>query len=730
MEILKDKHNVIITIDHPLFRKSENEIEDTIISFFENLINNNTFIFNNNLIIHYFYKSNKYLIPSNIITLENKIINILNNKIRGIRNNFRKLNKVNNLKIIYVINFIKQYRKILSNIETIMMNIRDKTKLMYDHKKKWGTSKIVEKGIYNLYNNLLTDFCILNTLEKAIKANDNVYEYINFLKVFDNYGCTYVTIVEKIDNILVDMIPKNIYNGTSYDMKLILDFRDTFQYYKHIKYKYNYIINDKKLNISFEFEQLLEKLLAQLNNINKTLSIDNFIKFLITYKYELNSVDYNVSKCKNTNNYLQKILCENFHKITKYSPKSIENFINYGNTILSVTDNFGYKYKKNKNQTSQYLNSIISCIGNSYIEKDNLLDTVKFVTKSISNNILNNNMVNCMFSYLYISTLVSKNDTFKLFIKYLEKNLIMRIVYHNSKITNELLNYDMMESYIDFSDLFEYRNILSDYSKSQDNKTPNNMSMLVITPDIWKINTTAGYLEYGEIETGPASDKVFQKSFSRHINPLIENYYDNNKDKFLLLHLHLGSVDITFKANNQDTKIRMLPIQMLFFELFDSLGCGVLDDETIKYAFSRYLKYYKNSEIILNNIINSFINKHIIVKDIHNNYYVNKNYNNDNNLDLIKEYNKLANMEVEVDMVITKELAHSKETILSSVINHLLKANESVKDADLDTLFRSSKDKLKSININRDLFDSTIQKMIEKDYIEKCSKTNVCKLCY
>ena len=55
-------------------------------------------------------------------------------------------------------------------------------------------------------------------------------------------------------------------------------------------------------------------------------------------------------------------------------------------------------------------------------------------------------------------------------------------------------------------------------------------------------------------------DKVFQKSFSRHINPLIENYMDNNKDKFLLLHLHLGSVDITFKANNQDTKIRMLSL--------------------------------------------------------------------------------------------------------------------------------------------------------------------------
>ena len=158
----------------------------------------------------------------------------------------------------------------------------------------------------------------------------------------------------------------------------------------------------------------------------------------------------------------------------------------------------------------------------------------------------------------------------------------------------------------------------------------------------------------------------------------------------------------------------MLPIQMFLFEIINKHT----DKQVIK---ANFLMHYKMDTVMFNNVIASFLGSKIIkilpTASEHLQFKINVDYEGSDNVDLIYYYNKYANTEVIIDKKIQNELVHKKETIISSVVNHFLKLEDSKTKIDLKILFEKSKDNIKLFELDDKLFNTTINMMIQKDLI-------------
>ena len=697
MEILNDKHRILMTVDHKIFNNEAQLNKELIISFFENLINSNQYSINPNIIHHYFYelkKNNNF----NHTEIENTIINIINLKIRESRNNFRKINKSNNMKIIYVVNFIKLFHRILKNVDTLMNN-NVKT-----NEKPWGTSKIIENSMFNLFNNLIVDEVIMYTLKKAVRTFDNIYEYVNFIKIICCYNNDFLVIKNKIEEGLLDNLTStnesNTYLNNLYidkNIVLVLKFRDSLIFYREIKKKYNYVIYDKKYNISNDYTSILSYIVDIFSSIFKSFKLNDLIMFIKTYGKEINGLFKNISNKSNI--YLKMFDLESIIFDRLSSITSTFDLIEYGNTIYTIIDD---KLKVN------FRNIIKNFINNKYkmfINDSNKFEVMVNFTKDISNKILDNNFKDCLFTMLFTNFYGDHiSDLNEIFIKHMEKELIYRIIYHNTKLPIELIVYNYMSKYYSLSSLFNYRQILYDFEKSSN-------QMITVTPEIWGINISAGYYDYKNTNTST--------NFNNFIKPLCDNFENNNRNKQLFIHGHLGIVDMNFKSNFQTTNILLLPIQMFFLDLFEknTVVCGQ--------DFLDKLKPYNNPRKIYSDIIQVFLNNHLIIPKPNNFYKINMDYDEQDYLNLVTEYNNFSNVDVVVNNIIKEQLAFSNEIVTSTVVNKILKSQK----LDYEDLYSRTKDNIKVFDLNETTFKKVIDEMITKDYIVR-ENDNYLKVVY
>lgn len=698
MAMLSDKHRVLITIDHTLVKNREDN-EQEIICFFENLIISNRYIFNPTLVYQYFYNLKKDFSYNQIKKLQFSINNFISANIKQTRNNFRRLHKSRQLKISYIINYIKSFQKTLKTVDSII-NVNSKDNIL-----KWGTSDIVKKGIYNIYNSLLVDNVILEVINISIQEYENIYQFIKYIKIMSCYNCSYSIFVDKIEESVQQKI-NDIMDNTKYlhlskidtKSKIIFKFRDYYDLYKNLKSKYNYVLYDKFLNINLEFESCVLTLCDYIYEIINKLELPDLIYFINIYHSEIR----HISKIAESNNF-KNIDDLFFDKMNDMN--TFEDLINYGNTLHNLVNNKVHMKLKTI--------SVNVCISKKLLNDDNIEENIIRVCKKISNNILNNNFNKSVFIYSFFSTYNSVKFM-DLFCKMLEKELIFRIMYHNTKLPIEMINYHCMVNNFSENKFYNYRMILNDFKNS-------NVHTITITPEIWGINTLAGSIGLDILNIFKKSEYINSPFMDLMVNEITKE--DNLKKYFV--HPHLGIVDINFNSELQVTKIILLPIQMLFLQEFETKDIVSGKD------FKKLISSYENVELITNNIIKVFLEFDIIHKicdTLHNvfGYKINKKYNGKSEINLIYRYNELCNTEVVVNEMILKDLAYDRETIVSTLINSILKTSS---DNNYRTLYNKCKDSISVFNLNEKIFQKSINDMIIKEYIET-DKNNYMKLIY
>lgn len=713
MSCLYDRKGIIIDYSHPILQDSEEITRSKIVSFFENYIMMEKCIFNHNIINHYFYKN------TNISKefFEDSIIKLLCQKLKETKNSFRKLNKTLNLKIEYIVDFIKVYEKLIINLDSYIFNKKYLDHMPDNiHLYPFGSSPLIKKSLYHLCNILLNDNSIKNCIERSISSKSNLYYYVKYLKKIKSYGCfDYDNIVKDIDNILYNNFEKKDYHISTV-FNNIYNFRDLVDYYKKAIYNYNFVLFDKQKGINKMFTKLFELIITELCEIKRLCSVNQLSYFMKEYIKDLIFLNK------------QEVKFESDKMITS---KCSTNEIKY--LFLSI------KFKDDIIEIIQYYNSLLRIfnfnINSNYdsifkLYKDN--DTVnnkeniKKVTKYISSNILNSNFTENIFAYILYFT-YANSDACEYFVKYLEQELIKRYIYCDS-FSKDKYNLTVMKKYINNhlnskKSLYYYEKIFEDMTKSNEINIKNNsesswFNNTLVTPSVWNININNCFIRFNDIKNNMDIDNNFTNILFTKLSFISNNICTS---KTVQMHPNLGLVEITLKGTKCNTKINMLPLQMFMFELINKHS----DKHIVK---NKFIEEFKMDEVIFNNVISSLLESKVaIIKPTASKYIqleINKNLER-TELDLINIYNKYANTEVVIATQIENNLIHKKETIISTIINHILKKSK----LNLDVLYQQTKDNIKLFELDDKLFNSTINMMIQKDIIAEDNRT-INKLLY
>jgi len=707
MTTLPDINNIITNFSKSPFNNDKDN--QLLFNFFENYILSDNCLYHMDLVNNHFYqqlKKNDSIYFDNFKQLlYSKIKFFLTQHIKEIRNNIRMRYRINQIDIRYIINFIKIYNTKIKKLDSLLNHFKTDREKCYMPNKFWGGSAIIELGINILYNILLTDNSLTLILNNTITCQNNNIDVIknmriftSFMKIFSQYGHSYKIYVDTLDDILVQNIPKlhpdntcNIYN--------IYNFKVMFNYTNEINKTYYTLLTDKKFNLNEKFDRIIKILIDQLSKIVHKQSITQLIIFFETYEQELQK--------------LIKIYPDTYKVLTTFMRlNSFHNFILYSQQVFKLC---------NSRECLHLIQIYTSQVFKEISDED-----IKLCTSIINKNIINKKIENNTFMYNIFSQPFYEKYI-DVFLQYLEQNFIERLVYYDYNLTNihiyedqnmELMKYHFKESYLkkftfilkDFiiSKEFQLKNCESEYYKYT-----KDVFSLIVTRDVWNININSGFLKLNNIQNTLPFSKQLRCEDIRYRN-------NNDYNKYLIFYPHIGSVNITLEGNKQNTHITMLPIQMLFLELF--YETTILSKEFVKTTLIPNFKNYNTK--ILTDVINSFIESNIIIDLKHINVFeLNLDYTQEEHLNLIEVYNNISHFEVVKEKQMKIELVHSREKILSTVFNHILKT----KSLTVNDLVLHATKLIKQFPLKQELITTTIKHMKEKDYITIDQDTHICK---
>ena len=308
-------------------------------------------------------------------------------------------------------------------------------------------------------------------------------------------------------------------------------------------------------------------------------------------------------------------------------------------------------------------------------------ENIKFITNKINVNIINN--ISNANNYKFINYLTFNQD---LIIANMTMLLMKRYIYfENFDKVYENEEYGIMKNILPKNILYKYMKVINDINYNI-NYNFHNMIPLFITKPIWNFDYLKGY---------------------KHIQ------YDN---KNVQLFLHLGEVITEFKTENGIYNIRMLPIH------YEIICNPNLNKNTLLYYKKEYIdsifkQLFENEILGLSNETDEGLFK------------VNKNYDR-GDLDLIKLSNETLHINNTIDDVIRKEVRLERKEIIMANINSILKQkNENIQ---ISNVFINIKEKLNMyFDIEQDYFDSILEEMSDKEYIDIDKNTNnIKKLIY
>lgn len=697
MTALRDIRQII----SPIPDKFKIDFSKNMDNIFENHIIYDNMIYNPYILNHIinYNKDDSF----NIINCINKH---LLNKIKNQRFHFRELNKKNKLYLQDFVSFFDIMYKLLIKINCITHSIIENT---IDIKKKWGNSvfsyHVIEKIVNILCDDIIFHYAIRRNIKENTQQNINNVNHISmYMNIFSEYIKTendltyYHKFGNYFDSALVNNIPILEYDIKSATLQ-VYNFNAVYKYYIDAYYNYKFIMNAYPcVQIKDYISNLLKSIIYH-NNLE-------FVKnFIITYKKEL----INLTK------YIEISVVLSYKK-----PTDIITYISYYSTLYDIS--FGdvvpnnepsYQYAKSYDYTKAKSNGFISNtkIANSVFNSIVLMcardyidmyfttsESIEYLANIITQNIINKK--NNGF-YYYIGAYVKNKDEF---IMNISQKFMERIIYTNTDHIIETSNYNMLKKEFEnnIKYLYKYTTIYEDYIASiefnKHNKVPIIDNINITSYDCWKINYKLGYIDKSNFTSSELINSI---------TTLQSTYLKSSTNKKLLFYFHTGFMDI----NIGNSQLYMLPLHYVCLEQFKPKEDNI--PRNIPYHI-----LYKKLCIIMNNYPENILEqiiKSLIISGVlnNNNDILSINMNMNKNINLITIFHTLNNKTNSIKKLIHDELCLERKDIISANINHFVK----VKDYMYDELYNLVSNKIKLFDVSKELFQQTIDSMIERDYI-------------
>jgi len=680
--VLNDKFKII---ENPTINLTIEDLEADIDFYVENLLLSDEKIMHSDYIssIYFFEK------PINFSKIINKHLeNYLKQKRLSIRNSIKKGN---------------------FDFDTLIKMIETFSKKMY----QISSDEVIKKNAYlQLFEQIISENSLIGFLKSELtNINENntksIISLINKMKEINQFNPetkSYKWFLFLISSSLSTTVEENF--DKTYPVpenyQKIINVSHNAEFCKKI---YDYY-NDMNLNITDINIILVSSinLLMQgikdifdncsLNIINKILKDNYYILNLIVNKFDI------IFEGKP----IKELMTHKFFTIIDKKTKDFSSF--NIETLKEFTETFQIfeKIINNSGTTRDIINNKISIIFSSEYIQD-------FLIELIHQNILSSKEddSDILLNVLGFCSQIKDKDKF---IEKYNKNLIMRMLNEpNIYIENKYLS-TLIEKFGDKlllktkKIIIDTKNTLNDkinFKQLVSEKSTNilkDLNVMTASYNNWDINQTEGIITSDLIKT------LIQNSNVSTINKVLyiyQQFYEeryNNKRK-LNWYPHFGEIIFDYL----EKEIKMLPIQFLIIEYVFNNKC---DKETIMNAefLINYNKDFKQSlisSLIFGNILklngNEIIignNGDLISSDFINIFFTTTNYGN------IWEQKR------------KEELIMCRIDITSAQINHFVK----LKPISKDELFKTVSSNIKVFELDIELFDKTINIMIDKDYIK------------
>ena len=559
---------------------------------------------------------------------------------------------------------------------------------------------ILSLKTYNMSNNIrsiLSDPIVINYLQNEFSNLDeetilDIQKLINILSncSVEDYNWFLKLIGHVLRNNIVSL---NVNIPDKY--KYLYEFNNIIEYIDEVYKIYNFLGQSLSVLLNPIYEITLLKFITCIDNCNTFIELSNLIDTKIVI--------------------IDKLFKQN-------DRKQIANTL--GNKISTILN-----IELIDNEIVYLLKLMIKCKKYDLLESYILLI---FEDEKIINLVLNiiHETINWDIEFIkHIINLLKINNKDQFINKY-NKLLIQRILSNETKLDNEKIIINELSMFFGPKVINKSLKIITDYNKSKEEltfykeKTKIDIFNTITTSYVnWDINYNQGYVTfennfinneytnnkytfYNEIKKIlgiNTNNKNKQSDFESFIVNY-QKYYNTiyeGKRKLLWL-LQYGEVEITYN----DIKIILLPIQLMVLELYNIKYEFSFEEICNQTFFTNYSNKFKQD------IINSLIYGNILVKN-NDKLYLNENTSSisTNLIDVYLDNTSIELIPSQVNQ--ENELAHTREDIVKTLINHNLKLNPSDKDILFDKLVTD----ITVFKLTLDTYNKTIDKMIKYDYI-------------
>ena len=705
---LFDKFKII---ENHLQNEDKTKVISKIENYFENLLNSDT-----------------HVLVSDYI---NQVIwfNTINANDFSINNDIKKylIQCRNNMRI-----FIKKESFEFTNLNKFLKNFIVKIEYL-NNVIKTPDNKIIKEGIKQLTNLIILDSLIMLFIEEQVVLLDknlksDIELLLNLTKIlgkYDDYELFNI-ILKTIGNIykrhLINMeeypLPDNI--------KKIQRFYDNIKFCNSVKLYYSFIGPIKKTNLDFNIltSPIIYLIVQNLIFIIQSNTLDE-IELMFNNIWNDFSILVTNSNFDDKENIFDDLSCEIINLIDKLLKE--QSNINIFKIINSL------KYFDLLVIDQDYKDIINQKISN-VLSTDILMDQIHITINEL---ILNNKIEETIKLLKFVINTKNKDIFIAKYYDFLTKRLMIKFSTNmlSDKFPNlveeSFGNYIYNEMYLckflinNFGDKLCYKinKVITDTDSSFFNNIEfnnisknqfNNMSVITTSFNNWDINQTEG------IVTNKIIDTIKETQLGNYLHNYNEYYYEKNSGKRIINWFpHFGEVSITY-LNQQ---LIMLPIQFMVVEMFNT--CNQIELHHIQNAtfFLNYTQKFRNdiiSSLVAAGMfkINSTSSSTEMI--LLNSQTIKTNlievFLNTSDYKSIWENNKI------------EELIHTREEIISSVINHILKAQS--KTLLYDELFAYVKKSITLFELDDLIFTKTIDYMIKQDYIRQLENSSYEKIIY
>jgi hypothetical protein len=555
--------------------------------------------------------------------------------------------------------------------------------------KKQNIRELIKKDKFNL-----------NSLNKIISQLEIKIRRLNLMLLINNEITLYISKI-LFDPILINYLDSELANTDIKEIELLCSiFKDTTSEYmwllkligsslKNNLVEFNYNI-PKKYCLLYEIKNLT-------NYIVKINNLYSFIKYQKQYilnpLYELfENIFINIINLCNTTD-LHNLISNLYPFVLSTNNNVINNIkgkinLHLSNNISTLDENI-----------LEFIDLIVICNKYNIIDSYILLifENEKFI--NIILEMIHYNIDDIENIKNIIKLLIKIPDKDILFDKY-HKNLIERLLSEQTNLENEKIIIHELKLLFGEKLINKIDKVYNDYIGSNVNLTyyvntqinSQIVQNITISYANWDIDFNEGYVQLDNLTDKPTLTK--QLTDYQYFYICI---YENKRQMNWLL--QYGEVNVTYNNSN----IVLLPIQLLVLELFNENSVLSLNTILFQPFFSKYSNKFKND------IIKSLIIGNILMKDNNNIKLSDSDNIASNFIDIYLNCNQIQSPFIDTE----PEIAHSREDIVKSLINHYLKINPKNRN-ELYTLIQKD---IIQFKLTEEIFNKSIDIMLKFDYI-------------